>query len=415
MRVIYSVIYYYSHEIPDTNLYYELAQEIIAQGRILYDTSHPYYEFPGPVIPWINALTMLVFGVNYLGLYLVTSLASAFITYYTYKTARLILDARTSLFAGIWSALYLFYFYYTPTPGKDIWMAFFMIYLIYMLLKLFILDKFRYPGFIWFTTMFVISFHLDERFFVFTPFIFLFILYHDTRSFSRLRIERSLIFACLVILLMVPWTIRNYHKHDKIVILSTRTEVFTDKLFGYESRGHMMDKFNDIYGAFYIHDYQIDSVIRGEKTVTDGGRTISKAQVEAMKRGELPRPLTGIRAVLSRLATMFEPFQVKGRYERTGYFYYKKSLRHNLATFLFYGILFFFSFPGFYQLFKKNKPVFYVLISTIIIYAMVHALTIPYTNWRYRLPLDAVFIMMGCYGMVIIYNQIKVKIFKIIQ
>lgn len=61
LRAIYALFYYYTQPIPDTNLYYELAQDIISQGRIFYETSHPYYEFPGPVLPWLNALTMLIF------------------------------------------------------------------------------------------------------------------------------------------------------------------------------------------------------------------------------------------------------------------------------------------------------------------------------------------------------------------
>ncbi|PKP39118.1 MAG: hypothetical protein CVT98_03215, partial [Bacteroidetes bacterium HGW-Bacteroidetes-15] len=348
LRVGYSLFAYYFQSLPETNLYYELAQDVIKQGKILYDTSHPYYEFPGPVIIWINALTMLVFGTNYLGLYLVTSLVSALITLYTFKFSLLFVDKITSFFIGLWSIFYIFYFFYTPTPGKDIWMAFFMIFLLYQFYRLFIENSFSISRFIIFTTAYVISFHLDERYFIFAPFIGLYILYWETYAFKKFAIVKTISFGVLMILLMIPWTIRNYQKHDKLIILSTRTEAFTDPLFGYEPRGHMMDEFNDIYGAYYIHDYQIDSVISGLKTRTDMGRRIDVAMVDAMKRGELPKPLTGFSAFNTRIVSMFEPIQFKGRYERTGYYYYQKSLKHNIATFLFYGILFLFSFPGFY-------------------------------------------------------------------
>jgi hypothetical protein len=175
---------------------------------------------------------------------------------------------------------------------------------------------------------------------------------------------------------------------------------------------HPLDTFNNIYGAFYIHDYQVDSVISGNKKITDGGWKISSAQIEAMKRGELPHPLTGVNAIRSRITTMLEPFQIKGRYERTGYFYYKKSTRHNIATGLFYGVMFFFSFPGFYHLFKLNKKVFYLLIAPILIYTLIHALTIPYTNWRYRLPLDSIFIIAGCTGIITVLNYFKKRYFS---
>lgn len=406
LRVGYSLYAYYFQSLPETNLYYELAQDIIKQGKIFYDTSHPYYEFPGPAIIWINALTMLLFGKNYLGLYLVTSFTSALITLYTFKLSRLLVDKTTSIVIGIWSTFYIFYFFYTPTPGKDIWMAFFMVYLLYLFCRLFIENSFSLPKLILFTTIYTFSFHLDERFFIFAPLIGIYLLYWETKGFKKFAILKTITFGVLMIILMIPWTIRNYQKHNKIVILSTRTEAFTDPIFGYEPRGHMMDEFNDIYGVYYIHDYQIDSVITGTKTSTDLGRKISNEMVNAMKRGELPKPLTGFNAIWIRTISMLEPFQFKGRYERSGYYYYKKSLIHNVATFLSYGLLFIFSFYGFYLLFKNNKPYFYLLATVVLVYILLHALTIPYTNWRYRLPLDSVFIIVGWLGVTKIFNHL---------
>ncbi len=405
-RGFYAIYYFVFQSPSKTNIYYDVALEIIEQGRFFYDTSNSYFDVVAPVIPWMNALTMIIFGKSYLGLYLVTVVGSALITYYTYKTARLFLNKSTSLFAGIWSLFYLFYYYYTPNPGKDIWMAFFMIFLIYMLLKLFAKNEFTYKAYLFFIFMYVVSFHIDERYIIFSPFIFLYILYHETLSFNKFRIKKTFLYVIVVVLLMVPWTIRNYNKFDKIVILSTRTERYTDRLFGYESNSNILDKAYELEEEYYIFDNQIDSVLAGTKTVTDFGYEIGEAQIRAMKNGELPKPLTGMKAFQSRITSMFEPFQIKGRFERSGYFYYKKSFRHNIATFLFYGLLLLFSIPGFYYLYKINKTAFYLFISTIIIYALLHALTIPYTNWRYRLPLDSIFIIVGCLGITQTFRKI---------
>jgi 4-amino-4-deoxy-L-arabinose transferase-like glycosyltransferase len=409
LRSIYAFYIYISQPLPETNAYFEIAEIILDQKSLFYITDSAYYESAGPVIPWLNAFTMLIFGKNYLGLYLVTALGSALITLYTYKTARLFLDKNVSLFAGIWSVFYLFYFYYTPSPGKDIWMAFFLIFLIYYIFLLFVKNEFSYPKYILFITMFAISFHLDERFFVFTPFIGIYILLKETSGFRKLTISKTALFGLLLLLLMIPWTIRNYEKHQKIVILSTRTETFTDPLFGYESRKHIMDDYNNIHGIYYIHENQFDSVINGHKTHTDMGRLISQEMVNAMRKGEMPKPLTGIRACWSRTITMLEPFQLKGRYERSGYFYYKKSLKHNIATFLFYGVMFLFSIPGFYLIFNRDRRIFIILITVVVVYILVHSLTIPYTNWRYRLPLDAIFIMAGWVGILGTIKMFKNK------
>ena len=390
------------------NLYYIIALDIVDQGKLFYETDHPYKDVVGPVMPWLNALSIYIFGNNWLGIFFFTSLASSLIVVVIVKISLLLFDRTTTLLAGIWAGISPLYLYYVPTPGKDIWIAFFMIYLIYMLLKLFELQRFSYIQYLIFILFFVVSFHLDERYFIFTPFIFLYILYHETNHLKKFKITKLLLFTGLVMLLMVPWTVRNFHKYGKIVILTKRTERFTDKLFGYEKKvEYFSDDFTGIKGLYYIHDYQIDSVISGKKTITDGGYQIPDIQIEAMRNGQLPKPLTGMDAFWSRIITMFEPFQLKGRYERTGYFYYKKSFRQNIATFLFYGILFFFSFPGFYYLYQRNKNTFFLFLSTIIIYALIHAFTIPYTNWRYRLPLDAIFIIVGSFGVTKLLSTIK--------
>ncbi len=406
LRILYAIFHFYYYPLPATNLYYELAQEIISKGQIFYNTNNPYYDVVGPIIPWLNALTMLVFGKNYLGLYIITAFGSALTTLYTYKTARLFLDKRTSILIGFWSTIYLFYFLYTPTPGKDIWMSFLLIFLIYQLIKLFIIKEFNYRSYLFFIFLFVVSFHLDERYVIFSPFILFFILYYETSFFTKLRVKKSLLFIGFTILLMIPWTVRNYYKYNKVVILSTRTERYTDKLLGNEQKKeYFSDDFTSIKGRYYIADNQIDSVISSKKTVTDNGFKIPKVQAEAMKNGLRPSPLTGLNAMGSRLRTMFEPFQLKGHFEQTGYYYYKKSLRHNIATFLFYGIIFIFSFLGFYYLYQLNKSIFYLFLFTILIYALLHALTIPYTNWRYRLPLDAIIIITGCFGISRLYQK----------
>ncbi|MFW5879272.1 MAG: glycosyltransferase family 39 protein [bacterium] len=385
----------------ETNLYYELAQEIIQQGKIFYDTSNAYYEVVGPVIPWMNALTMLIFGKNYLGLYIVSAFGSALIVFFIYKTARLFLDKKTSVFAGTWALFYLFYFYYIPSPGKDIWMAFFMIFLLYLLIKLFVKNEFNYKKYFLFILMYVISFHLDERYVIFGPFILLFVLYKETYAFKKFKVKKSLLFIFLVILLMVPWSVRHYQKYDRIIILTPRTQPYTDKIFGYEPKDkYFGDDFTSINGRYYIHDYQIDSVISREKKETDLGWKIPQVQVEAMRKGKRPASLTGIKAFWSRIRTMLEPIQFRGRFEQTGYYYYEKSFRHNVATFLFYGIIFLFSILGFYFLYQRNRQIFFLFLGTIVIYVLLHAFTIPYTNWRYRLPLDALFIISGCLGIV---------------
>ncbi len=406
LRISYSIFAYFNFPLPDRMLYYELAQEIINQGKVFYDLSNWYYESVGPFLPWLNALTMAVFGVSYLPLYIVSAIASSFITFFTYKTARLFLDKKVSFLIGTWSLFYFFYFFFAPTPGKDILMALFLILLVYLFSKLFINNQFNYKRYLLFILVFVFSFHHDERFFMFTPLFFAFILFYETKGFKHLNVKKSFLFGFLVLLLMIPWTIRNYQKHDKFVLISTRTQMITDKVFGYEDNYQGAD-FMDPYGSYYIHDYQIDSVIQGLKKVTDGGYKISEKQRLFMEEGNLPHLFTPTEKFWVNTKEFLRPFQIGGEYQKTGYFYYEKSLKHNITSFLFYGIMLIFSMPGFYFLYKKHKA-YFILFSTIIVYyTLIHTFFVPWTTWRYRLPLDAIFIIVGCFGICKLFEKSK--------
>lgn len=386
------------------NLYYLMALDIVDQGKIFYETDHPYKDVVGPVMPLLCAFSIFIFGNNWFGIFFFTSLASALIVLFIAKTCLLIFDRYSALIAGLWSAFSPLYLYFTPGTGKDIWMSFFLIFIIYYLIKLFNFKQYSLVKFVLFAMVFVVSIHLDERYIIFAPIAFLYILYSETNHFKKPAFAKSALFTLLVILFMIPWTIRNYHKYDRIVLLSTRTERITDKLFGLEPRENFLD---NAYGTelYYIHDYQIDSVINGTKTVTDGGFRINEATRKAIQKGNLPKPFTKMEAFWSRLTVMFAPVQFGGTWERTGYYYNEKSLSHNLSSFIFYGIMLFFSIPGFYLLYKRDPGIFFLLICILLIYTAIHVLTIPYTVWRYRLPLDAIFIVVGSFGLTSLVKQ----------
>jgi len=386
------------------NLYYLMALDIVEQGKIFYETDYAYKDVVGPVMPWLNALSIFLFGNNWLGIFFITSLASALIVVFIVKICLLLFDRGVAVLAGIWSAISPLYLYYVPSTGKDIWMAFFLILMIYYLVKLFNLKQYSHFRFILFAFAFAVSIHLDERYVMFGPLFFIYILYFETNGFKKVAIAKTGMFTLLVILLMLPWAIRNYNKYDRVVLLTTRTERITEKIFGLEPREHVLDH---AYGKdlYYIHDYQLDSVISGLKTHTDGGYRIPEGQRRAMEKGNMPKHFTKSEAFWSRFKTMFRPFQIGGVWERSGYYYYEKSFAHNAASAIFYGIMLVFSFPGFYLLYKKYKTVFFLLISVLMIYSAIHLLTIPYTVWRYRIPLDAIFIMSGSFGILNIIRK----------
>jgi len=410
IRMSYAIYAYkddISESFKDDRYYFHMAKQMSEQGTLFYTTDQPEYDIVGPGLVWINGLTITILGENWLGIFIISAIASGLITLLTYKVACLIANKESALLAGIWSCFYLFYIMFTPTAGKDIWMALLMILLVYLLIILSHKVKFNYFLFILFTLIFVFSFHLDERFFMFSPFVFLYFLYSDTNGFKQFRFFKSILFVLLLILFMLPWGIRNFNKHNKVVLISTRTERLTDKILGYKSRELPFDYLTDLKGKNYIHDYQIDSVLKGSIKFTDAGTEITETQRQTMLKGELPHEFTFTEAAWKRTKILLRPFQIGGEFQKTGYFYYKKSFKHNLVSFLFYGIMFLFAIPGFYWLYNKSRTGFLLLLSTILIYTTIHALFVPWTTWRYRLPLDSLFIIAGSFGLIMVLNKIK--------
>ena len=137
--VVFSFLYNVMDSFADDKGYFYLAKEIVQRGKVFYDTNiHLYAEMLGPGLPWINALTISLFGDHWLPIFIVSAGFSALITFLTYKTARLFLEKTPSLFAGIWSSFYFFYYDFSATAGKEIYLSFFFISILYLLIKIFI-------------------------------------------------------------------------------------------------------------------------------------------------------------------------------------------------------------------------------------------------------------------------------------
>lgn len=392
----------------DDSDYLSLTKQIVENGKMFYDvTDHSYSFIVGPGMPWFMSIIYLIFGENWLVFYLTTAFASSLIPLFVFKISILVFDKKTSLLAGIWSVFYFYYFWYASTAGKDIWMAFFYVFLLYALLDLFYKKKFTYPKFILFVFVFVYATHWDERFLIFIPLAFIFIFYSETLKSPFLNIKKTFLFLFLTMILMTPWTIRNYQETGKIVLISLRTQALTDKIFGYEPLPIMDSNMHDLYGTFYIKESQMDSVIAGLMRVTDGGWTITEQQRSFMEKGNLPREFSNFEAYWSRFNRLYRVVQIKDEWVRTGYEFRAKSFRFNVISALFYGPILLFSFFGFYLLYKNNRTMFWFFLLPIVLYTLVHVLMIQFTYVRYRLILDSVFIIVGCYGIIGAFDCLK--------
>lgn len=426
VRITY-VSYQYHNGITsrlvDSKAYYKLAEQIIVQGPFYKDldkiqpaTMHTV----GPGISWFMALGMLLFGKHWFAFFIINSFIGALICVLIYKLGKELIDYKVGILAGFWSILYQPFLSMLPGAGKDNLIVFFFTLILLILCKYTSILQNKHK--LLYTLLLGIVFSLlllvDERYFVYLPILILGMLFLEREVWKK-NIKYVIVFLIVVIISLTPWTIRNYKVFNRFILLTVRTQNFTNPIFGYKP----IEKYNvNMEDWWYISPAQIDLVISGHKVRRSAsdpflqGYTkktapyFSDKQAEAMKKGILPRKFSTTERYLVRLNMLWMTLNLKDRYIQDGYrFNPKSSLRHNIIIFFNLVILFPFILLGLYKVYKMNFIKGLFVSSIILLHTVIHVLFVPFINSRYRHPIDLILIIFGCYGIITVYQYLKYK------
>ena len=413
LRLIVAIIFYNNNimqKFADDMGYYIFAERILVQGPLVLDSSfNQMTSIVAPGLPWILSIILFAGG-GWLSIFVVNSFVSTFICILIFYLATQIFNKRTGLFASIWSVFFFSYVRHIPSAGKSIWMTLLILLIILTLIQVLKERKMAFFKILIFSFLFTYLLHIDERYLAYIPLFGVLILFLDS-STIKIRIKKSIMYFILVCLFMTPWLIRNFVVLDNIVILSTRTTSITEKFIDYKKSEV---SFNH-YGNRELSTSQIDSVLSGTKThfsKTDG---IPEGQIEEMKQGKFPHRYSTLENLANRLIDLWRPFKFSSNYYMGGFSYMGPwSLKHNVSAILCYGLLLPFFFIGLYHLLKRKKKVAIILLSILLYHSIIHMLFIPYTRDRYRIPLESIIIMLGVYGMLMVYEYfIKKKTIRL--
>jgi 4-amino-4-deoxy-L-arabinose transferase-like glycosyltransferase len=120
-------VVHYPLQAPDGARYAEMAREMVASSDYL--TPHlngiPYFEKP-PLVTWINALGIKLFGVNQFAVGLGNILFGIAISFLLYIAMRRIFDQRAAIFASIINASTILFFAILHFPNLDLALTFFL-------------------------------------------------------------------------------------------------------------------------------------------------------------------------------------------------------------------------------------------------------------------------------------------------
>jgi len=407
LRIVYSYFFGWQ-QIPsgsDGISYNGYALAILNKTDWLTNPSfHGDYRAPG--YPLFLALIYSIFGAeNLFAVNFFQAIIGTLTVYYIFKLSSSIFCAKKSFLTLFWAGLYFFYIWYTGRILRDT-LVFFLLILAFYHIWCFFKNEgeehFLRSKDLWkFMIVFTILLHTDERYLFYIPFIsILFIIYRK----NWVGIKQYLWFSGIIILLLIPWLARNYVAYNGFVLINTRTLDMRQKPISEYSKYLSDKKIEKKQNKDYPSDEERELVKKGKNP-----NSRSSQEIEIIKKN-IYAPSTFIKRKLYRFKEMWIPFRFWSDYEPfpKATFRGPWSLRHNLLSILFYGTLIPFVFYALFYLFKlKNKAVWF-LIFPIVVHTVLHFLM--WGRERYRLPIDAFIIILGCYGIVACYVLFKNKL-----
>ena len=362
-------------------------------------------DYRPPVYPMFIVIIYAIFGMNnFLAVYIFQAIISTLTCFYIYHLGKKIFNYKVALLSLIWSGLYISYLRYTSMLLRETLVFFFVIVFFYYL-YLFLTDETKKIKNFCLTIIFYsLLIHTDPRYLFYLPFfIILFIVY---KSFWQ-GIKKYLVFLVITLLLMTPWAIRNYIAYDGIVIINTRGIDLREK----NGRNHKMAAYKR--GVLYfgtINSTERKSYPSEEerRLIKSGLNPNNRSEDELIAiRNDIYPASTYLGRKIYNFIQLWKQFDFARSYRPFPDARYNGiwSIKHNLSCIICYGILLPFMIFGIYVLIKKKDRVWYFLTVPLVVHTLLHML--EHGRYRYRIPIDAFIIILGCYAMVNVYDLIR--------
>jgi hypothetical protein len=385
----------------DSQYYVDIAKEYLSIGMWSAYSINPALGMImiGPIEPIYLMCIFTIFPDNLIFLFVINAILASFIGVFIFLIADLIGFRKAGWYAGLYIGFYKFFIGngFFISAGKDMLMTLLMAISLYSLIFWLINRRS-----IWkLIVSLSIAIHLDERFLSVTLVVGIILL---LRSFA-IKKERAVFFIWMIgmFLLSIPWLVRNFYAHNKIVLLSPRISQFIDPLLGQNTD---IDILEGESNAKSFSELELDSITQGlmtSKTYVYSGRTpetmiIPESLIEEVKRGNRPVRFSYFTQISHAARDYFLPIYWKREWTNLGFTLVlpqKKSVW--ITTILGYVWLLPLGFYGMFLLIQKkiNRWLVIGILGFYWSYAMLNILLMPFIDNRYRWPLDGILILMA--------------------
>lgn len=370
-----------------------------------FDRDHKTTHLIGPGYPLILASLFSIFGENYLFPIILNALLNTLLCLFIFLISIEHFNKKIAFFSLLWTTFYIYLFRFVPFLLKETLVFTLFIGTIYFLLKSRLHKNWIYVIITGFFFTYLI--HTDERYFLYFPIITITYLFYKNKKLKN-RILQSLTFSILILLFMIPWTIRNYKVYNQIVILTPRTTSFTYKLLGYKKPLHS-DK-TSVYTNLKLTEEQITSISKGESI-----NNISERDIKIIKKsldlGFEPYSFPIVKQWITKFIDFYTPVRFKYSMIASGFLLKRPwSLKHNIISLLTYGLLIPLFIIGIINGIKNKQKIILFFSFIIFVHTFLHVV-LTYTVQRYRIPIDPFIIIISFYGLTNLFPRLKIEKF----
>ncbi|NQU94909.1 MAG: glycosyltransferase family 39 protein [Candidatus Omnitrophica bacterium] len=365
-------------EIEHDNLAMRLLEE-----RAYVDSDGAATSYRPPFYAGFLAFIYAIFGHSYFAVRVIQVIISSITVCILYLTAEKIFNKPTAIITGIFSSLYMTFIICSKMLYTETLFTFLLVSIIYLAI---IAKK---PGVKWFCLLGILCgiATLTRSAAVFLPFIVLFILLPKMRK-NKLPWTKiaafSLALALCFLILIVPWTVRNYRAHGKFVLVSTNGGInmyqglckpADGMIFTFPPGSPMSINYDTMSNEAERNNFFMHEAIKIYRT----------------------QPLFALKMFAIRFLFFWNIIDWE-------------ILGGNVINFQ-YIFMLPFAFLGTFFAFKENKEIWNILI--VILYFMSFTLLFPGFS-RYRMPIDGYIILLGSYGIYGFVNKGGQKIYSLL-
>ncbi len=388
----------------DSSDYIEYARAIMKQGPLVLDPEG-LKSSSGPGFPWLLALLFSIFGENNWMPVSLNILLSTAIIPLIYLIGKSIFSKSIGIMAAFWSIFYIPFFLFSGVVMKENVNLFLFTFLFLWLI--YIVQKPNYPiaKLFAFAFTFVYFLHTDERylphFFIFLTILLL------MNKLSKESFKRVMVIVSFLVLLMAPWLIRNYHVHERPVILTERASMITDKLLGYEEENEHIQRNTRIKKSLKAYR---DSLLAGYNPEPRSGRM--RNVKKGIEKGFKPHTFDPLTKYWKNFLDFWEPIRTQGDLVKKGWIYEKpRTFQQNLIYTALFGILLPFLLVGMVGVFNYRHKWGIAIVTIILLHTVMHVYLGKGVG-RYRFPIDPLVLVMAFYGLTITYQNCRKWLLK---